>query len=69
MGATTLTRRVVLRQTGAALGSSALTIGGLAKPFVRGAYAAGKLSCAFWDHWVLDGLAGGIGAASQHIAA
>jgi hypothetical protein len=21
-------------------------------PFVHGAYAAGKLSCGFWDHWV-----------------
>ena len=21
-------------------------------PFVRGAYAAGKLSVGFWDHWV-----------------
>jgi len=25
---------------------------GLAAPFVRGAYAAGKLSVGFWDHWV-----------------
>jgi ABC-type glycerol-3-phosphate transport system substrate-binding protein len=25
---------------------------GLAAPFVRGAYAAGKLSIGFWDHWV-----------------
>src|SRR5437016_13254898 len=24
----------------------------LAAPFVRGAYAAGKLSIGFWDHWV-----------------
>ena len=24
----------------------------VAAPFVRGAYAAGKLSLAFWDHWV-----------------
>jgi len=24
----------------------------LAAPFVRGAYAAGKLSVGFWDHWV-----------------
>src|ERR1043165_8101642 len=23
-----------------------------AKPFVRGAFAAGKLSVGFWDHWV-----------------
>ncbi len=25
---------------------------GLSAPFVRGAYAAGKLSVGFWDHWV-----------------
>jgi len=25
---------------------------GVAAPFVRGAYAAGKLSVGFWDHWV-----------------
>ena len=24
----------------------------VAAPFVRGAYAAGKLSMGFWDHWV-----------------
>ena len=24
----------------------------LAMPHVRGAYAAGKLSVGFWDHWV-----------------
>ena len=23
-------------------------------PYVRGAYAAGKLSIGFWDHWVPD---------------
>ena len=40
-----LTRRTVLKT--AALASTAL-----AAPFVRGAYAAGKLSCGFWDHWV-----------------
>ena len=26
----------------------------VAAPFVRGAYAAGKLTLAFWDHWVPD---------------
>jgi ABC-type glycerol-3-phosphate transport system substrate-binding protein len=41
----TLTRRSVL--VTAALASTAL-----AAPFVRGARAAGKLSCGFWDHWV-----------------
>src|SRR3954464_10254809 len=40
-----LTRRTVLKT--AALASTAI-----AAPFVRGAYAAGKLSCGFWDHWV-----------------
>ena len=41
----TLARRRVLRT--AALASAAL-----AMPFVRGAHAAGKLACGFWDHWV-----------------
>src|SRR5215472_737116 len=50
MGAKPLTRRVLLK--GTALGSWSLIAGGFAKPFVRGAHAAGKLNCAFWDHWV-----------------
>ena len=41
----TITRRRIL-QTGA-VATAALTA-----PFVRGAHAAGKLSVAFWDHWV-----------------
>ena len=41
-----LTRRAVLRTAAAA--SSVV----IAAPFVRGAHAAGKLSCGFWDHWV-----------------
>jgi ABC-type glycerol-3-phosphate transport system substrate-binding protein len=45
MSRTIVTRRTVLRA--AALATTALTA-----PFVRGAYAAGKLSCGFWDHWV-----------------
>jgi ABC-type glycerol-3-phosphate transport system substrate-binding protein len=45
MGRTVLTRRAVLR-------SAALASTTLAAPFVHGAYAAGKLSCGFWDHWV-----------------
>ena len=40
-----LTRRSLLT-SGAAMAS------GLSMPFVHGAYAAGKLSCGFWDHWV-----------------
>ena len=39
------TRRAVLRTT-------ALATTVLATPFVRGAYAAGKLRVGFWDHWV-----------------
>jgi ABC-type glycerol-3-phosphate transport system substrate-binding protein len=41
-----LTRRKFLGQT--ALATGAL----VAAPYVRGAYAAGKLSVGFWDHWV-----------------
>src|SRR3954464_4073602 len=40
-----LTRRTVLKT--AALASTAI-----GAPFVSGAYAAGRLSCGFWDHWV-----------------
>src|SRR5215472_3509977 len=36
-------RRVVVAGT---------ALGLVAAPFVRGAYAAGKLSVGFWDHWV-----------------
>jgi hypothetical protein len=32
----------------------ALSTVAVAAPFVRGAYAAGKLSVGFWDHWVPD---------------
>src|SRR5437764_6174139 len=42
----TMTRRRVLGT--AAMATTALA----AAPFVRGAHAAGKLSVAFWDHWV-----------------
>src|SRR5215213_6615115 len=40
-------RRTVLRA--AASGAAAVA---LSAPFVRGAFAAGKLSVGFWDHWV-----------------
>ena len=33
-------------------GTAALSTAFVAAPFVRGAYAAGKLSVGFWDHWV-----------------
>src|ERR1700746_3206330 len=42
----TISRRRVL---GTAAGAAAAAI---AAPHVRGAYAAGKLNVAFWDHWV-----------------
>ena len=42
---TLLTRRTVLK-------CGALAAAALGAPLVRGAYAAGKLSCGFWDHWV-----------------
>src|SRR5439155_13623256 len=45
-----LTRRAVLKA--AALTPPALAASSLAAPFVRGAYAAGKLSFGTWDHWV-----------------
>jgi ABC-type glycerol-3-phosphate transport system substrate-binding protein len=44
---TFLTRRTVLK-------TAALATTALAMPYVHGAYAAGKLSCGFWDHWVPD---------------
>ena len=33
-------------------GTAAASTAFIAAPFVRGAYAAGKLSVGFWDHWV-----------------
>ena len=41
-----ITRRAVVRN--AALGTAAV----LAAPYVRGAYAAGRLTLGCWDHWV-----------------
>jgi hypothetical protein len=43
MGTTSFTRRRMLTTAATAA---------LAAPFVRGAYAAGRLSVGFWDHWV-----------------
>jgi ABC-type glycerol-3-phosphate transport system substrate-binding protein len=37
-----------------AAGTAALSTAMVAAPFVRGAYAAGKVSIGFWDHWVPD---------------
>src|SRR5690348_9884579 len=44
---TSLTRRAVLKSAAAASAATALSA-----PFVRGAFAAGKLNVGFWDHWV-----------------
>ena len=46
MGSSRLTRRSVLKS--AVLGSAAA----ITAPYVRGAYAAGKLTLGCWDHWV-----------------
>lgn len=48
-----LTRRAALRTLG--IGSTVLATTSLAKPFVRGAFAAGKLQVGLWDHWVPGG--------------
>src|SRR3954463_10189230 len=42
-----LSRRRVLQAAALATVAASFT-----KPFVRGAFAAGKLSVGFWDHWV-----------------
>ena len=46
-----MARRTISRRRFAA-GTAALSSALVAAPFVRGAYAAGKLSVGFWDHWV-----------------
>jgi ABC-type glycerol-3-phosphate transport system substrate-binding protein len=46
MGSTKVRRRRFVA------GTAALSTALVAAPFVRGAYAAGKLSMGFWDHWV-----------------
>src|SRR3981081_4825390 len=50
MSRSSLTRRAVLKT--AALAPPVFAASSLAAPFVRGAYAAGKLSMGTWDHWV-----------------
>src|SRR5580698_1421267 len=50
-GGNTMSRRKLSRRqfvAATAMSSAAL----ISAPFVRGAYAAGKLSIGFWDHWV-----------------
>src|SRR5437667_4499640 len=44
------TRRTLLKT--AALAPPAFAAGSLTAPFVRGAFAAGKLTMGAWDHWV-----------------
>jgi ABC-type glycerol-3-phosphate transport system substrate-binding protein len=46
----TLTRRRILKT--AALATPVLAASNFAAPFVRGAFAAGKLAMGAWDHWV-----------------
>lgn len=45
-----VTRKVSRRRLVA--GTAAASTAFVAAPFVRGAYAAGKLSLGLWDHWV-----------------
>ncbi|MGD9617076.1 MAG: ABC transporter substrate-binding protein [Alphaproteobacteria bacterium] len=45
--ANSVTRRTILQRSAAIAATAALTT-----PFVRGAFAAGRLSVGFWDHWV-----------------
>jgi ABC-type glycerol-3-phosphate transport system substrate-binding protein len=45
-----LTRRSILKS--AVVATPAIATANFAAPFVRGAYAAGKLSIGAWDHWV-----------------
>src|SRR6185437_2044979 len=44
-----MTARLTRRQL---LATAAVSSTAIAMPYVRGAYAAGKLSIGFWDHWV-----------------
>ena len=44
------TRRDLLKST--ALATASVVAAPLAAPYVHGAYAAGKLTIGFWDHWV-----------------
>ncbi|TMJ25080.1 MAG: extracellular solute-binding protein, partial [Alphaproteobacteria bacterium] len=50
MGGDVMLRSKRLSRRRVVVGASALGL--VAAPFVRGAYAAGKLSVGFWDHWV-----------------
>src|SRR3954462_7436444 len=50
MGGDVMLRSNKLSRRGVVAGATALGL--VAAPFVRGAYAAGKLTIGFWDHWV-----------------
>src|SRR4051794_16417184 len=50
-GGTLMTRRSIGRRRFVA-STAALSSAMVAAPFVRGAYAAGKLAIGLWDHWV-----------------
>ncbi len=45
-----MSRKLSRRQFVAATATTSAAL--VAAPYVRGAYAAGKLSIGFWDHWV-----------------
>ena len=45
-----MSRKLSRRQFVTATAMSSATL--ITAPYVRGAYAAGKLSMGFWDHWV-----------------
>lgn len=50
MTSRTFTRRSLLKT--AAIAAPTIATANFAAPFVRGAFAAGKLAIAAWDHWV-----------------
>src|SRR5882672_2677504 len=45
-----MSRKLSRRQFVAATATTSAAL--VAAPYVRGAYAAGKLAVGFWDHWV-----------------
>lgn len=45
-----MSRQLSRRQFVAATATASAAL--IAAPYVRGAYAAGKLSLGLWDHWV-----------------
>jgi spermidine/putrescine-binding protein len=47
-----MSRKLSRRQFVAATAATSAAL--ITAPYVRGAYAAGKLTLGFWDHWVPD---------------